>query len=84
MGSNGYVYAADVAGGVDVYPPGATAPITRLTNSALTYAAGVAVDASNNLYADGNNGIGGAVVKYANASGSGTNLGLTRLSNHPV
>jgi sugar lactone lactonase YvrE len=79
VGSDGYIYAADVAGGVDVYPPGATSPSTRLTNSALTYAAGVALDASNNLYADGNNGSGGAVVKYANASGSGTNLGLTGL-----
>jgi sugar lactone lactonase YvrE len=84
VGSNGYVYVSDTYGGVDVYPPGATSPSTRLHNPALTHAGGVAVDASNNVYADGTrNSTQGAVVKYANASVTGTNLGLTGL-NYPA
>lgn len=80
VGSNGYVYAADGAGGVDVYPPGDTSPSTRLTNSALSSAYGVGVDASNNVYVDGfGAGYTAVVVEYANGSGSGTNLGLTGL-----
>jgi sugar lactone lactonase YvrE len=80
VGSNGYVYAADVAGGIDVYPPGATSPSNRLTNSYLSSGAlGVGVDASNNVYASGVGPYGAAVVEFANASGSGTNLNLSGL-----
>jgi hypothetical protein len=79
VGSNGYVYASDVHGGIDVYAPGGTSPIRRLTNSALgRKATGVGVDASNNVFAAGS---GAAVVEFANGSGSGTNLGLRGLKN---
>ncbi len=78
VGSNGYVYAGDDGGGIDVYPPGATSPSSRLTNSDLDEGVfGVGVDASNNVYAAGYGSPGPAVVEFANASGSGTNLGLT-------
>lgn len=85
VGGNGYVYAGDLDGGVDVYPPGGTSPVRRLTNSALSrIVSGVGVDASNNVYATGlSTGSFGrarpAVVKFANGSGSGTNLGLSGL-----
>lgn len=82
VGSNGYVYAGDVEGGIDVYPPGATSPKTRLTSSDLAYVVyAVGVDRSNNVYGAGFGAAGAAVVEYANASGSGTNLGLTGLEN---
>jgi hypothetical protein len=35
VASNGYVYVSDAYGGVDVYPPGATSPSSRLSNPAL-------------------------------------------------
>lgn len=79
VGSNGYVYAADRRG-IDVYASGGTSPIRRLKNSALRHGvSGVGVDASNNVYATGKSRSGAAVVKFANASGSGTNLGLRDL-----
>jgi hypothetical protein len=82
VGSNGYVYAADVEGGIDVYPPGATSPTTRLTSSNLAYGVfAVGVDGSNNVYGGGFGAAGAAVVEFANASGSGTNLGLTGLED---
>jgi hypothetical protein len=80
VGSNGYVYAADVDGGIDVYPPGATSPIRRLTNDAIANAGGVAVSSSNDVYAAGvGNSYSPAVVEFAKATGSGKNLGLTGL-----
>jgi|HubBroStandDraft_5_1064220.scaffolds.fasta_scaffold44702_1 hypothetical protein len=83
VGKNGYVYAGDYGGGIDVYPPGATSPIRRLTNAALRYGVtGVGVGASNSVYATGfsnRNSTGPAMVKFAHAHGSGSNLGLTGL-----
>jgi hypothetical protein len=84
VGDNGYVYAGDIGGGIDVYPPGATSPIRRLTNAALANrVTGVAVSVSNSLYATGFSGYysGPAVVKFANARGSGTNLSLKGLKS---
>jgi hypothetical protein len=83
VATNGYVFVGDISGGVDVYPPGATTPSTRLTNSAVSGGAlGVAVDSHNNVYAAGvSTQQTPAVVEYANMSGSGTNLGLTGLEN---
>ena len=82
VGSNGYVYAADVDGGIDVYPPGATSPSSRLTSSDLAYGVyGLGVDGSNNVYGGGFGAAGAAVVIFPNASGSGTNLGLTGLDD---
>lgn len=81
VGSNGYVYVADIEGGIDVFPPGVTSSSNRLTNADLEYGViGVGVDASNNVYGAGTGAAGGAVVEFANASGGGTNLGLTGLS----
>jgi hypothetical protein len=84
VGSNGYVYVGDEAGGVDVYPPGATSSSRRLTNSSLAVVAGVAVSSSNDVYAAGESGDSSsatsAVVEFAKAKGSGKNLGLTGLS----
>jgi hypothetical protein len=84
VGSNGYVYVGDEAGGVDVYPPGATSSSRRLTNSSLTEVPGVAVSSSNDVYAAGGSGYSSyttpAVVEFAKARGSGKNLGLTGLS----
>jgi len=83
VGENGYVYASDYQGGIDVYPPGATLPTRRLTNPALRYGAtGVDVGASNSVYATGfssRSSTGPAVVKFARARGCGMNLGLTGL-----
>ncbi|MGB8965111.1 MAG: hypothetical protein WCB99_05680 [Candidatus Cybelea sp.] len=81
VGANGYVYAGDVQGGIDVYPPGTASPTSRLTNSNLGGAVyGVGVDASNDVYGAGTSAAGvPAVVKFAGASGPGTNLGLKRL-----
>jgi hypothetical protein len=83
VGSNGYVYVGDEAGGIDVYPPGATSPSRRLTNPGLTRAAGVAVSSSNDVYADGESGSSSyytpAVVEFTNATGSGKDLGLSGL-----
>jgi sugar lactone lactonase YvrE len=86
VGKNGYVYASDYQGGIDVYAPGATSPIRRLTSPFFPYrVTGVGVDASNNVYATGGS-VGSsssyadpAVVRFAHARGSGTNLGLTGL-----
>ena len=84
VGSNGYVYVGDEAGGVDVYPPGATSSKPHITNSSLTVVAGVAVSSSNDVYAAGGSGNSSyaapAVVEFAKATGSGKNLGLTGLS----
>lgn len=80
VAKNGYVLAGDTAGGVDVYPPGATTPSARLTNSAISGVYGVGVDAHNNVYAAGI-GVSPVVIEYANMSGSGTNLGLTGLED---
>jgi hypothetical protein len=81
VGSNGYAYAGDMAGGIDVYPPGATAPSNRLTNTDLEYGVtGVGVDASNNVYGAGAGPAGGVVVEFVNASGGGRNLGLKGLA----
>ncbi len=88
VGSNGYVYVGDYAGGVDVYRPGATSPSLRLTNPSLTRVAGVAVSSSNDVYADGESSYSSyssyyytpAVVKFTNAKRSGENLALTGLS----
>lgn len=83
VGSNGYVYVGDEAGGIDVYPPGATSSSRRLTNSSLTVVAGVAVSSSNDVYAaggsDNSSYATAAVVEFAKAKGSGKNLGLTGL-----
>ncbi|HVR46098.1 MAG TPA: hypothetical protein VMT95_05625 [Candidatus Binatia bacterium] len=79
VAKNGYVLAGDTGGGVDVYPPGATSPSTRLINSAISSVYGVGVDSHNNVYAAGFGGAGAVVVEYANMAGSGTNLGLTGL-----
>ena len=83
VGSNGYVYVGDTAGGVDVYPPGATSSSRRLTNSSLAVVAGVAVSSSNDVYAAGSSGNSSyatsAVVEFAKAKGSGKNLGLAGL-----
>lgn len=80
VGSNGYVYASDNHGGIEVYAAGATSPTHRLANAALRRkVSGVGVDASNNVYATGFGPSGPAVVKFANGSGSGANLGLTGL-----
>ena len=84
VGGNGYVYVADVGGGVDAYSPGATSPTSRLTNSSLGTVSGVAVDALNNVYAAGVAGSHGshgpaAVVEFADARGSGKNLDLKQL-----
>jgi hypothetical protein len=84
VGSNGYVYVGDQAGGVDVYPPGATSSSLRLTNPSLAVVAGVAVSSSNDVYAAGGSANSSyatpAVVEFAKAKGSGKNLGLTGLS----
>jgi hypothetical protein len=79
VAKNGYVLAGDTSGGVDVYPPGATSPSSRLTNSAIFSVYGVGVDSHNNVYAAGT-GSSAVVIEYANMAGSGTNLGLTGLS----
>jgi sugar lactone lactonase YvrE len=83
VGSNGYVYAGDESGGIDVYAPGATSPIRRLTNPHLAYrVTGVAVGPYNGVFATGLSRAhgGAAVVKFVHARGSGMNLGLTGLS----
>ncbi len=80
VAKNGYVLAGDVGGGVDVYPPGATSPSTRLTNPAIFDVDGVGVDSNNNVYAAGT-GSSAVVIEFANMSGSGTNLGLTGLTS---
>lgn len=80
VAKNGYVLAGDVGGGVDVYAPGATSPSSRLTNSAISSVYGVGVDSSNNVYAVGFGSVP-VVIEYANMTGSGTNLGLTGLSD---
>ncbi|MGA2759389.1 MAG: hypothetical protein ABSF08_03570 [Candidatus Cybelea sp.] len=83
VGSNGYVYVGDEAGGVDVYRPGAKSPTLRLTNPSLTRVAGVAVTSSNDVYADGgsagSNYYTPAVVEFTTATRAGKNLGLTGL-----
>jgi len=81
VADNGYVFAGDVGGGVDVYPPGATSPRTRLVNPAIARVGGVGVDASNNVYAGGlaPSERSGVVVEYSNMSGSGVNLRLNGL-----
>ncbi len=81
VAKNDYVLAGDIGGGVDVYPPGATSPSSRLTNSAISDVDGVGVDSHNNVYAAGSGGGGAVVVEYTNMSGSGTDLGLTGLSS---
>jgi hypothetical protein len=79
---NGYVLAGDGAGGVDVFPPGATNPSTRLTNVGISSVFGVGVDANNNVYAAGINASSkGVVIEYADMSGGGTNLGLQDLES---
>jgi hypothetical protein len=82
VGSNGYVYAGDKGGDIDVYPPGATSPVRRLTNPNLAYrVTGLAIGPYNSVYATGLSfsTSGPAVVKFADARGPGTNLGLTGL-----
>jgi hypothetical protein len=81
VGKHGYVYASDYYGGIEVYAPGATSPIRRLTSPNLIEGAfGVAVSPSNNVYADGDgSGNSPAVVEFVNAKGSGKNLGLQSL-----
>jgi hypothetical protein len=81
VAKNGYVLVGDYLGGVGVYPPGATSMKARLMSTApfLSSVLGVAVDASNNVYAAGTNGYVAAVVKYANMKDAGKNLGLTGL-----
>jgi hypothetical protein len=83
VGSDGSVYVGDEDGGVDVFPPGGTSSTQRLTNSSLTRVAGVAVSASNDVYAAGESGYSSyqpAVVEFAKAMGSGKNLNLKGLS----
>ena len=85
VGSNGYVYVADsrrgAGNGIYVYAPGATGSMRHLANSALANGVlAVNVDASNNVYATGESSAGAAVVKFANARGSGTNLRLRGLT----
>jgi hypothetical protein len=80
VGSNDDVYVGDFSGAVEVFAPGATSPSRRLTNAALEYVLGLGVDASNDVYAAGLGASGAAVVEYADATGTGTNLGLTGLS----
>jgi hypothetical protein len=83
--SNGYVYVGDAAGSVDVFPPGATSRTRRLTNPSIAYrVGGVAVSSSGDVYAAGESRYGSdhytpAVVEFANAKGSGKNLGLVGL-----
>jgi hypothetical protein len=82
VGSNGYVYVGDEAGGVDVYRPGATSPSLRLTSPSLTRVSGVAVTSSNDVFADGESGSSyytPAVVEFTNETRSGKNLGMTGL-----
>jgi sugar lactone lactonase YvrE len=82
VATNGYVFTGDQAGGVDVYAPGQTNPSTRLTNSGISIVRGVAVDASNNVYATGTNASSkGVVIEYTDMSGGGTNLGLQDLES---
>jgi hypothetical protein len=82
VATNGYVLTGDVAGGVDVYAPGATNPSTRLTNSGISSVRGVGVDANNNVYAAGMNASSkGVVIEYTDMSGGGTNLGLQDLKS---
>ncbi|HLI95654.1 MAG TPA: hypothetical protein VKT72_06155 [Candidatus Baltobacteraceae bacterium] len=82
VAANGYVLAADIAGGVDVYPPGETSPSARLTNRGIITVRGVAVDSNNNVYAAGTNASSqGVVIEYAGMSGGGTNLGLQDLES---
>jgi hypothetical protein len=77
---NGYVLVGDNAGGVDVFPPNASSPSTRLTNADLSVVAGVAADAHNDAYAAGNNvSYAPVVVKFKNMAGPGTNLNLSDL-----
>jgi hypothetical protein len=76
---NGYVFAGDLDGGVDVYVPGTTSPSSRLPFPGSAY--GVGVDSANNVYAAGTGSCGACVIEYANGSGSGTNLGLKDLSD---
>ena len=85
VGSNEYVYVADSrrgpGNGIYVYAPGATGSMRHLANAALANGVmAVNVDASNNVYASGRSSAGAAVVKFANAHGPGTNLGLRGLT----
>ncbi|HEY6327446.1 MAG TPA: hypothetical protein VIW73_13160 [Candidatus Cybelea sp.] len=81
IAKNDDVLVSDVAGGVDVYQPGQTMPFVRLTSGAILHVNGVGVDASNNVYAAGQDSRNsGVVVEYANMSGGGTNLGLKGLT----
>lgn len=82
VGRNGYVYAGGFGGDIDVYPPGATTPVRQLSNPVLRHrVTGVAIGASNNLYATGLKRAFSdpAVVRFTNARGAGKNLGLTGL-----
>jgi hypothetical protein len=75
-----YVLVGDISGGVDVYPPKATAPSARLTYSDLVQVGGVAVDAHNNVYVAGYTSQSTPiVVEFAHLGPTGANLNLTGL-----
>jgi serine/threonine-protein kinase len=78
--ADGYVAVSDVAGGVDVYAPGASAPTRRLTSQLIANAAGCGVDAQDNVFVSGNDRASNpVVVEYKNLMGPGANLGLSGL-----
>lgn len=80
VGANGAIYVADEDGSVYVYPPGATASTSTLSNANVTSADAVAVNRANDVYVAGFNRVGRAgVVEYPKASGAGINLQLQGL-----
>jgi hypothetical protein len=77
---NKYVLVGDNGGGIDVFPPNASSPSSRLTNPYLAQVGGVGADAHNNVYAVGNNvSYAPVVVEFKHLGGSGTNLNLSDL-----
>jgi hypothetical protein len=82
--SNGITYVSDILGpnsgnlgNIAVYPKGQTSPSTELTNPAVYYSQGVAVDSKNNVYQSyiGNASLsGGGVLEFKAGKGKGAIL----------
>ncbi len=80
VGTDGTVYVSNFNEGTNgtvlAYDKGQTTPSrTIATFGSGSFPEGLAIDSSNNLYVAFNS-TDGQVVKFANASGSGTNLGI--------